>query len=80
VAHGKDYIAYLLRMWRTRDGKQAAWRASLQQPGTQERLGFATLDELFAFLQQQAALLPEEGKAPPDEQVANGEAGRQSDK
>ena len=50
-----DYLSYLLRMWRVRErgppGTEAsAWRASLQRPGSGERIGFRSLDELFAFL------------------------------
>jgi hypothetical protein len=47
-----DYLSYLLRLWRV--GKEeAAWRASLESPHTGERIGFASLDALFAFLRQQ---------------------------
>ena len=48
----RDYLSYLLRLWRV--GKQkAVWRASLESPHTGERIGFASLDALFAFLRQQ---------------------------
>jgi hypothetical protein len=47
-----DYLAYMLRLWRMR-GAQAAWRASLEDPHSGERLSFASLDEVFAFLKQQ---------------------------
>lgn len=50
----RDYLSYLLRLWRV--GKEnAVWRASLESPHTGERIGFAGLDELFAFLQQQTS-------------------------
>ncbi len=52
------YISYLLRMWQTRDGETCTWRASLEQPGTRERQGFASLDEMFRFLQDQVACQP----------------------
>lgn len=45
-----DYFSYLLRMWRT--GKESAWRVSLEDPQTGERLGFNGLNTLFSFLQQ----------------------------
>lgn len=58
-----DYLSYLLRLWRVRereqpdgrapDGEPEAWRASLQSPGTGKRIGFRTMDELFAFLRRQ---------------------------
>ena len=43
------YHAYLLRLWQTKTG----WRASLEHPHTGERLGFASLEQLFVFLQDQ---------------------------
>ena len=49
------YLSYLLRMWQTKDGEKDIWSASLEKPGSQQRQGFATLDELFRFLQDQAA-------------------------
>jgi hypothetical protein len=42
------YRAYLLRLWReTEDG---AWRMSLQDSVTSERLGFPDLESLMAYL------------------------------
>ena len=45
----KQYRSYLLRLWRgeTPDG---GWRASLADSRTGQRIGFATLEQLFAFL------------------------------
>jgi len=43
-----DYHAGLLRLWR--DGAGGAWRASLQDAESGERLGFADLERLFAYL------------------------------
>ncbi len=48
-----NYLAYLLRLWRVEEGGKSIWRASLQSPQTRERRGFASLDALFDFLQQQ---------------------------
>ena len=45
-----DYHASLLRLWRERPG--GAWRASLQDAESGERLGFADLERLFAHLRQ----------------------------
>ena len=45
------YLSYLLRLW---GADQDAWRASLESPMTGERHGFASLKDLFAFLQAQA--------------------------
>jgi len=49
-----DYLSYLLRLWRVGTEK-TTWRASLESPHTGERIGFASLGELFAFLQQQTS-------------------------
>jgi hypothetical protein len=51
-----DYISYLLRVWRSNGGK-TAWRASLENPHTGERIGFASLGELFVFLWQQTGVV-----------------------
>jgi hypothetical protein len=48
-----DYLSYLLRLWRASGKEGAAWRASLHCPHTGERLGFASLEELFDFLREQ---------------------------
>ena len=47
------YLSYLLRLWQTSDGKKQIWRASLERPGSGERQGFASLRDLFGFLQGQ---------------------------
>lgn len=60
-----DYLSYLLRLWRV-DGddaaqptaNQAVWRASLENPHTGERKGFASLEALFDFLREQAEEIP----------------------
>jgi hypothetical protein len=44
-----DYFSYLLRIWR----EGARWRASLHDPHTGERVGFATLDDLVKYLYHQ---------------------------
>jgi hypothetical protein len=67
----KGYHSYLLRMWQTSDGARYTWRASLEQPDTKERRGFATLDQLFDFLKEQAALQPEQMGTGAREQVAS---------
>jgi hypothetical protein len=42
-----------LRLWQTGSVEQQVWRASLEHVPTGERLGFATLEQLFVFLIQQ---------------------------
>lgn len=51
-----DYASYLLRLWRTSGEEKTVWRASLESPHTGERLGFASLDDLFDFLRQQTGV------------------------
>ena len=60
-----DYLSYLVRLWRMK-GSAAAWRGSIENPYTGERLGFGSMDELFAFLREQTDMLPgkEEAKSP----------------
>ncbi len=57
------YLSYLLRLWQTSDGGRQVWRASLESPGIGERRGFASLKDLFVFLQTQTGQT-----APQDEQ------------
>ncbi len=45
----KQYRSYLLRLWRCESPDQS-WRASLEDSRTGQRIGFATLEQLFAFL------------------------------
>jgi len=52
VAEQPGYLAYLLRLWQVNDDGKPVWRASLESPRTGERLGFANLDLLFAFLEE----------------------------
>lgn len=46
------YRSYLLRLWCTEQSESDCWRASLENPRTGERIGFANPEELFAFLIQ----------------------------
>jgi hypothetical protein len=45
-----DYLSYLLRLWRTGEGRCTTWRASLESPMTGSRQSFASLAALFAHL------------------------------
>jgi hypothetical protein len=44
------YLAYMLRLWRVEAEGGPAWRASLESPHSGERVGFGSLEALFAFL------------------------------
>jgi hypothetical protein len=47
-----QYYVYILRLWRT-ESCDLSWRASLENPRTGERIGFESLERLFAFLMEQ---------------------------
>lgn len=46
----RDYLSYLLRMWRVDVKERTIWRASLECPHTGEQLGFADLEALCRYL------------------------------
>ena len=46
------YLAYMLRLWQVERQGQPEWRASLESPHTGERLGFANVAQLLAFLRE----------------------------
>jgi hypothetical protein len=46
------YRSYLLRLW-LEPNDPPAWRAMLESPANGERHGFASLETLFAFLEQE---------------------------
>lgn len=52
----KDYLSYMLRLWRSGQAdveERAIWRASVEIPQTRDRFVFASLAELFLFLEQE---------------------------
>jgi hypothetical protein len=55
----KHYQSYLLRLWLTANEKGSVWRASLENRHTGERLTFATLERLSAFLEDQCTQDPD---------------------
>jgi hypothetical protein len=57
------YQSYLLRLWRVPGGAGQPWRASLHDPLTGERQGFADLEALLAYLRDQI-----EGESAPEEE------------
>jgi len=48
----RDYLSYLLRLWRESDEEKPVWRASLRSSRTGEKVGFGSLEDLFDFLQR----------------------------
>ena len=51
-----DYVAYLLRLWRSGSEVGSEWRASLEDAHTGEMRGFGTMDGLIAFLLARTSL------------------------
>ena len=56
------YQSYLLRLWRAPGGAEQPWRASLENPLTGERRGFADLEALVAYLRDEI-----EGESAPEQ-------------
>lgn len=48
-----DYLSYLMRLWRVRNGEKTTWRASLESALSGETYNFASLDRLCDFLRDQ---------------------------
>ncbi|MGE5124631.1 MAG: hypothetical protein ACM3H7_08935 [Acidobacteriaceae bacterium] len=42
--------SFILRLWREEQSTARVWRASVEIPGSGQRIGFASLEQLFAFL------------------------------
>jgi hypothetical protein len=64
-----DYLSYLLRLWRVNSDRESpraveklVWRASLESSLTGERRGFASLEDLFDFLQGQTGIVSDADK------------------
>jgi hypothetical protein len=47
---GRRHLAYLIRLWQVGNGREVAWRVSLQDVHTGQRHGFANLDGACRFL------------------------------
>ena len=58
------YQSYLLRLWRANSGGQPVWRLSLESVQTGTCRSFATLEQLCAFLKEQAGSDPDEAGQP----------------
>lgn len=43
-------LFYILRLWRAEELRSPDWRASLENPETGQRIGFASLEQLFGYL------------------------------
>ena len=60
-------VSYLLCLWRG-DVADPAWHASLENPMTGERKGFADLEALFRFIRAETMKLPLDGESHADKQ------------
>jgi hypothetical protein len=66
----RAYVAYLLRLWRvvSDDGAHSpVWRASVEDPHTGQRRGFADLDRLYDFLRQETEGVADAQDSPDNE-------------
>ena len=54
----RRYLAYLLRLWQVQDEGETGWRASVENVHTGQKVGFAHLDQLVAFLRERTGLAP----------------------
>ena len=66
------YRSYLLRLW-LEPNDPPVWRAILESPANGERHGFASLESLFAFLEQETEQLEQE-----NDPTQNHKAGKQN--
>jgi hypothetical protein len=67
-----SHQTYLLRLWPAcpSGAGRVVWRASLENPHTGQRLGFASLEALFVYLMEQTeatSILPAEEDNGPTE-------------
>lgn len=55
----RGYLSYLIRLWQVKNAGKLVWRASIENPSSGERRGFAGLDDLSSFLHRQISLSPD---------------------
>lgn len=48
--HPSRNCSFILRLWPADQSESNHWRASVEEPETGKRIGFASLEQLFAFL------------------------------
>ena len=61
----RRYLSYLLRLWQASSHGELVWRASLEDPHTGERRGFACLAELVACLEEEMRDRPQSSEKLP---------------
>ncbi len=65
---GQCHLAYLLRIWRV-GPRVDDWRATLESASTGERCAFASLHDLYAWIQAQAESVGSVAAEPPKAEV-----------
>jgi len=60
------YRSYLLRIWHTRTTDAFAWRLLIEDVQSRRRYGFTDLEQLLAFLREQAGASSVHAPAQPD--------------
>jgi hypothetical protein len=63
----QEHFSYLLHVWRT----NGQWRASLEDPGIGKRIGFANLEQLFAYLMDLIEGTPNKPTNPAKDRMAD---------
>ena len=63
----KNYIAYMLRLWRINNTGLLVWQASLEDPHSGKQIGFADFESLFSYLKDQTGTDRENQEVPEDE-------------
>jgi len=65
IEEGSDYESFLLRLYLAEGARTPVCRATLQSTKTGERVGFATLWDAFAFLEERMGLGCPDPPGPP---------------
>ena len=65
----RDYLSYLVRLWRVADGEKTVWRGSLECALSGKTYNFASLDRLLGFLWEQTGHAPQAGGGERDDDV-----------
>ena len=50
----RNYISFLLRLWKTDSQGGTAWRVMLENPHTRAIRGFDSLEDFYSYLQKMA--------------------------
>jgi hypothetical protein len=54
----QKYLSFLVRLWPVAHEGDTFWRASLETTQTGDRVGFSSLEALFAYIEQAACDFP----------------------